>query len=271
MQVGKRDGAPEPLRGKPAWRLNALQTAMSLAHRSLVILASLSDSPDAHARPTARPENGSSTADVGGNCLLTRTSGAESYAFGIVWDDKMKTPYWAFMFNVPDFSFASLLPVYSAELVIAGAGWAEAAKADVRRCRRFSVPVYQAPRRGLRAGPFARGSEFSVTTKFGSYPDPARSLGRGPRHLHRMHVRSDQPRREIGQIALRRPWPEGYRQPAHHHPQPIHEKGTYPGQYSKVNRKHRLHHGPRHFSSPEADFGRTPSNRSDMLVQIHPT
>ena len=36
MQVGKRDGAPEPLRGKPAWRLNALQTAMSLAHRSLV-------------------------------------------------------------------------------------------------------------------------------------------------------------------------------------------------------------------------------------------
>ena len=37
MQVGKRDGAPEPLRGKPAWRLNALQTAMSLAHRSLVL------------------------------------------------------------------------------------------------------------------------------------------------------------------------------------------------------------------------------------------
>ena len=37
MQVGKRDGAPEPLRGKPAWGLNALQTAMSLAHRSLVL------------------------------------------------------------------------------------------------------------------------------------------------------------------------------------------------------------------------------------------
>jgi len=36
LQLGKRDGAPELMRGKPAWRLNALQTAMSLAHRSLV-------------------------------------------------------------------------------------------------------------------------------------------------------------------------------------------------------------------------------------------
>ena len=37
MPGGKRDRAPELMRGQPAWRLNALRTAMSLAHRGLVL------------------------------------------------------------------------------------------------------------------------------------------------------------------------------------------------------------------------------------------
>ena len=138
---------------------------------SLILLASLSDSPDAHAETYGTAGKWVIDADVGGNCLLTRTSGAESYAFGIVWDDKMKTPYWAFMFNVPDFSFASLLPVYSAELVIAGAGWAEAAKADVEDAGGFPFLFIRLPDEGFEQA-FRKGSEFSVTTKFGSYRIP---------------------------------------------------------------------------------------------------
>ena len=36
-QLGKRDGAPAAERGKPAWRLNAIQTVMCPTHRGLVL------------------------------------------------------------------------------------------------------------------------------------------------------------------------------------------------------------------------------------------
>jgi hypothetical protein len=45
LRLGERDGAPELMRGKPAGRLNARQTLMSLAHRSLVLATQFQNIP----------------------------------------------------------------------------------------------------------------------------------------------------------------------------------------------------------------------------------
>jgi len=107
-------------------------------------------------------------ADSHGVCLMSRTVGVENYVLGMIWDEKLKTFYWAFLVNEPDFLFMQLKPTYPTELSIADTTWKEDLTAEVVDASGFPYLFIRLPEGDFEQA-FRRGTELSLTTKLGDY------------------------------------------------------------------------------------------------------
>ena len=127
--------------------------------------------PPAFAETYGKAGNWIIDGDGAGSCLLTRTIGEARFAFATVWDDETSTGYWALMFNVPEFSSMSLQRAYQADLAILGTSWTEATDASVEDASGYPFLFIRILSRGFERA-FREGSQFTVTSKIGSYRIP---------------------------------------------------------------------------------------------------